>query len=130
MKFGRFRRRRYWASIIGSTLAFIGVCTYGLMFHQANAQSYVEVCEGSYYTAESSSNMTASGEYFDGNDATAAHKTLPFDTWVHVTNLDTGAEGNVRINDRGPYVSGRCIDVSGAMSYLVTGGGSTVELSV
>jgi rare lipoprotein A len=57
---------------------------------------------------------TASGEIYDMNAMTAAHRTLPFDTWLHVENLDTGKSTRVRVNDRGPFVDGRVLDVSRA----------------
>lgn len=57
---------------------------------------------------------TASGEIFDKRAMTAAHPTLPFGTVVEVTNLGNGRSARVRINDRGPYVPGRVIDVSEA----------------
>lgn len=68
---------------------------------------------------------TASGERFDSKDYTAAHRTLPFGTRVLVTNVDTGMSVIVRINDRGPHVRGRIIDISyGAAKYLgITGDG-------
>ena len=55
---------------------------------------------------------TASGEVFDQEAMTAAHRTFAFGTRVRVTNLENGASVVVRINDRGPYVSGRSIDLS------------------
>lgn len=55
---------------------------------------------------------TASGEKFDKNELTAAHPTLPFGTRVRVTNVSTGRSVTVRVNDRGPYVRGRIVDVS------------------
>lgn len=55
---------------------------------------------------------TASGEKFDPNELTAAHPTLPFGTRLRVTNQDTGRSVTVRVNDRGPYVPGRVVDVS------------------
>ena len=55
---------------------------------------------------------TANGETYDMNEATAAHKTLPFETWVRVYSLDTGKQTRVRINDRGPFVEDRIIDLS------------------
>jgi len=58
--------------------------------------------------------MTASGERFDRNALTAAHRTLPFGTRVRVTNHRNGRSVVVRINDRGPYGRGRIIDVSEA----------------
>jgi len=56
--------------------------------------------------------QTASGEKFDGHKLTAAHRTLPFGTRVRVTNLTNGRSVTVRINDRGPFVPGRVVDVS------------------
>lgn len=56
--------------------------------------------------------QTASGEKFDKNELTAAHPTLPFGTKVRVTNVSTGRAVTVRVNDRGPYVRGRIVDVS------------------
>lgn len=50
---------------------------------------------------------------------TAAHKTLPFDTWVEVTNLGNGKKVTVRINDRGPFVNGRIIDLSRAAARRI-----------
>jgi rare lipoprotein A len=55
---------------------------------------------------------TASGERFDPHDLTAAHRTLPFGTRLRVTSLATGRSVTVRVNDRGPFVSGRVLDVS------------------
>ena len=55
---------------------------------------------------------TASGEIFDGSKLTAAHRDLPIGTLVEVTNADTGRTVRVRINDRGPFVRGRIIDLS------------------
>jgi|SRR5215475_110501 len=55
---------------------------------------------------------TASGEIFDKTSLTAAHRTLPFGTRVAVTNLDNGRTVEVRVNDRGPFVAGRLIDLS------------------
>ena len=55
---------------------------------------------------------TANGEKFDGRELTAAHRTLPFVTRERVTNVATGRSVTVRINDRGPYVPGRVVDVS------------------
>ncbi|MBW4482702.1 MAG: septal ring lytic transglycosylase RlpA family protein [Tildeniella torsiva UHER 1998/13D] len=57
---------------------------------------------------------SASGEVFNQNDLTAAHRTLPFGTRVRVTNLSTGQSVVVRINDRGPFGHGRVIDLSAA----------------
>ena len=56
--------------------------------------------------------LTASGEKFDARELTAAHRTLPFGTRLRVTNVATGQSVTVRINDRGPFVPGRVVDVS------------------
>ncbi|MFC1688344.1 septal ring lytic transglycosylase RlpA family protein [Pseudomonadota bacterium] len=68
----------------------------------------------SYYADSLDGNKTASGEPYDKNAMTAAHRTLPFGTQVKVTNLSNQKEVTVRINDRGPHAKGRIIDVSGA----------------
>jgi rare lipoprotein A len=77
--------------------------------------------------------QTASGEKFDKNELTAAHRTLPFGTKVRVTNVATGQSVTVRVNDRGPFVNGRVVDVShGAADKLgITGQGvAKVKLEV
>lgn len=66
----------------------------------------------SWYGREFDGRRTASGERFDMNRLTAAHRTLPFNTRVRVTNLENGRSVEVRINDRGPFVEGRIIDLS------------------
>lgn len=66
-------------------------------------------CKASYYDTGS---RTANGESFNPNGLTAAHKELPFNTQVRVTNLANGKSVVVRINDRGPFVSGRCLDLA------------------
>lgn len=63
----------------------------------------------SFYTEGT---QTASGEKFDTNELTAAHPTLPFGTKLRVTNVATGRSVTVRVNDRGPYVHGRIVDLS------------------
>jgi rare lipoprotein A len=62
---------------------------------------------------------TANGERYDQDDVTAAHKTLPMPSWVEVENLDNGRKLVVRINDRGPFVSGRIIDLSRRSAQLL-----------
>lgn len=68
----------------------------------------------SYYADSLHGNPTASGEPYDKTAMTAAHRTLDFGTQVKVTYLKTGNTVEVRINDRGPYVKERIIDLSGA----------------
>ena len=66
----------------------------------------------SYYGARHQGKRTASGERFDKNSLTAAHRQLPFGTRVRVTNLKNNQSCVVRINDRGPHTRGRLIDLS------------------
>lgn len=73
-----------------------------------------ETGRASYYGFKYQGRPTASGEIFDMNRLTAAHPTLPFGTKVRVTNLENQRSVFVRINDRGPFVQGRVIDVSQA----------------
>ena len=63
--------------------------------------------------------QTANGETYDMEAMTAAHKELPFNTWVRVESLDTGRTVEVRINDRGPFVGGRIIDLSRAAARQI-----------
>ncbi len=84
----------------------------------------------SFYTEEG---QTASGEKFDPHALTAAHRTLPFGTRLHVTNLNTGRSVTVRVNDRGPFVPGRIVDVSYAAAEtlgMVGRGIAKVKLDV
>jgi rare lipoprotein A len=66
----------------------------------------------SYYADEFHGRPTANGETYDMHDLTAAHRTLPFNTRVRVTNLANNKSVVVRINDRGPFVGDRIIDLS------------------
>ncbi|MBI9108643.1 MAG: septal ring lytic transglycosylase RlpA family protein [Spirochaetales bacterium] len=70
--------------------------------------------QASWYGGKFQGRKTANGEIFDTNKLTAAHKTLPFNTMVRVTNLKNDRFVDVRINDRGPFVEGRVIDLSRA----------------
>ena len=72
---------------------------------------YSGSCEASHYWQPQ---PTASGEWFDGTKMTTAHKTLPMGTRLKVTNKANGKSVIVRVNDRGPYIAGRCLDLSKA----------------
>jgi rare lipoprotein A len=73
---------------------------------------YHETGIASWYGPGFDGNLTANGEVYDMNGISAAHKTLPFGTVVRVIDLETGRSIVVRINDRGPFVEGRIIDLS------------------
>ncbi len=77
-----------------------------------NQRYSVEKGIASWYGKDHAGRLTANGETFNPRRLTAAHKTLPFDTIVRVTNLKNNRQVVVRINDRGPYVERRIIDLS------------------
>lgn len=77
-----------------------------------DAQNFVAVGKASWYGPHFHGEDTANGEYFDMYGMTGAHKTLPLPTLVRVTNLDNGRSTLLRVNDRGPFVGDRIIDVS------------------
>ena len=76
--------------------------------------AFTQTGKASWYGGKFQGRQTASGEVFDTEKFTAAHKTLSFDSMVEVTNLKNGLKVVVRINDRGPFVEGRIIDLSRA----------------
>jgi len=85
--------------------------------------------KASWYGPGFQGRLTASGERFDTNDYTAAHKTLPFGSKVVVENLSNGEWLEVRINDRGPFMKGRIIDLSkAAADYLRINGLANVRI--
>jgi rare lipoprotein A len=88
---------------------------------QGGEETQGEIDRGmaSWYGEKFHGRRTASGEPFDMNALTAAHKTLPFGTQVRVRHARTGREVVVRINDRGPHVRGRIIDLSHAAAAAI-----------
>ena len=79
-----------------------------------NWVGYTDSGKASYYAKKFQSKKTASGELYDKARKTAAHKKLPFGTKVKVTNIKNSKSVIVKINDRGPHVKGRIIDLSGS----------------
>ena len=80
----------------------------------SNWLGYTQSGKASYYATKFQSKKTASGELYDNTKKTAAHKKLPFGTKVKVTNIKNRKSIIVKINDRGPFVKGRIIDLSGS----------------
>lgn len=98
--------RKYW-----------GILTLACFFLQSTliAEEIITLeAYASYYGEAFNGRPTSSGEIFDMNQYTAAHKTLPFGTLLEVTNLENGKKVVVRVNDRGPFIANREIDVSKA----------------
>ena len=92
---------------------------------------FVQVGEASWYGPGFQGRKTANGERFNTHEMTAAHKTLPFNTLIKVTNLHNEATVVVRINDRGPFIRGRIIDLSkAAKEEIGMGGLAQVRLEV
>ena len=97
-------------------LRWAAVAAFAMLAGATQADAAAQTGKASYYKH---GHRTASGERFNAGDYTAAHRTLPFGTRVLVTNLDTGISVIVRVNDRGPFVKSRIIDVSyGAAKVL------------
>ncbi len=87
----------------------------GRTYHPIDtARGFRQVGYASWYGPNFHGRRTSSGEVYDMDQMTAAHKILPMNTYVQVTNLKTGQKAVVRINDRGPFVDGRIIDLSRA----------------
>ena len=79
---------------------------------RASARTWLEEGLASYYGPGLEGNRTASGEKLDPQALTAAHRELPFGTCLRVVNMENGRAVQVRVNDRGPFVKGRVLDVS------------------
>jgi peptidoglycan lytic transglycosylase len=84
----------------------------GVSFVPKEQPNYDKVGVASWYGPQFHRRMTSNGEWFDMNDLTAAHATLPLPSYAKVTNLENGRSVVVRINDRGPFVGTRIIDMS------------------
>lgn len=96
----------------------------GTTYTPADINDYDDVGYASWYGEELAGSPTAIGEAFDPDGITAAHKTLPLPSYIEVTALDTGRTILVRVNDRGPMVNDRLIDLSrGAAQQLGLSGG-------
>lgn len=103
------------ALIIGGALPFV-------LYRPAQAGGVRQCGTASHYGVESG-RRTANGEAFPTREATAAHRSLPFGSRVRVTDMRTGRAVMVRINDRGPYIDGRIIDMSPAAARALGMGG-------
>ncbi|GLQ57777.1 septal ring lytic transglycosylase RlpA family protein [Devosia nitrariae] len=100
----------------------------GKTYHpQENPSDYAAAGEASWYGADFHGRRTANGEIFSANAITAAHPTLPLPSYVRVTNQRNGRSLVVRVNDRGPYMPGRIIDLSYRAASMLgyVGNGST-----
>jgi rare lipoprotein A len=123
------------ATLLGAALLLTGCAAGGgaPVAHLQPDGGGGEVGVASYYASRFEGRRTASGERYDPDELTAAHRTLAFGTRVRVTRLDDGRDVVVRINDRGPFVEGRVIDLSYAAAKqidLLQAGVAEVQLDV
>ena len=104
-----------------AVVAMLLSIAYGCATSKAPAQTKPEALHGiaSWYGEEFAGRTTANGEIFDPVQLTAAHRTLPFGTVVDVTNAKTQQTVRVRINDRGPYIGNRVLDLSYAAAQKI-----------
>lgn len=91
----------------------------GIWYYPAEDPYYDQEGIASWYGDPFHGRQTANGEIYDMNDLTAAHKTLPMPVFVRVTNLENGRSLVLRVNDRGPFVANRIIDVSRRAAQLL-----------
>lgn len=99
----------------------------------AKTRDYSETGLASWYGTKFHGNLTSSGEPYDMYKMTAAHKSLPLPSYVSVTNLENNKQIIVKVNDRGPFIDGRIIDLSYAAAHklgIVRNGTAEVEVKV
>jgi rare lipoprotein A len=107
--------RRLSVFLCGATaLLMLTTQSHADLAGRKDAAAFRQVGMASWYGPGFHGRKTASGERFDQNDLTAAHRKLPLGTEVKVTNLENGRSITVEINDRGPYAKGRVLDLSKA----------------
>jgi rare lipoprotein A len=127
--------------LLGASLCIVILWMSTACSHRTRARTlptparigFVETGIASWYGVPYDGRKSASGEIFDMRKMTAAHRTLPFETWIEVTNLGNGKQVSVRINDRGPFVQGRILDLSLAAAQqidMVRPGTARVRLKV
>jgi rare lipoprotein A len=103
----------------------------GQVYTPREQPDYSDTGKASWYGSDFHGRMTANGEIFSANSITGAHPTLPIPSYVRVTNLDNGRSLMVRINDRGPYLHGRVVDLSHRAAELlgyVNAGSTNVQV--
>ena len=106
------KTRTYGLAMVGLASFFLGLSFSPNYANAKNNSPMVQEGTASWYGGKFHGRKTASGERFNTYDLTAAHRTLPMNTLVKVTNLSNGKSVVVRINDRGPYAGKRVIDLS------------------
>jgi len=122
--------------IFGLFLFFIAACSSSVRFSNNDNKIDSETHQtgiASYYADKFEGRSTSNGEIYSHQELTAAHRSLPFGTKVKVTNLGNGKSVVVRINDRGPFVDGRIIDLSKSAAEqidMIRTGTAKVEIEI
>lgn len=126
-------RRHFWKVVIILLVILAALFMAPRLRVPPPAPPEVERGKASFYGGSFDGGLTASGETYDEDSLTGAHRTLPMGTMVKVKNLDNGRETTVRINNRGPHVKGRIIDLSTRAArelHMVDAGVVPVEVIV
>ena len=113
----RFFSIEYWSTT--AVVLLLLFCATGCHGRRGYPGSHVQKGSATWYGNEYHGRRTASGEVFNQNAMTAAHREYPFGTVVKVKNLKNGKTVKVRINDRGPFTKGRIIDLSKAAARKI-----------
>ena len=119
------------ACLVVLVVAIVPACSNVKQKSSENWIGYTETGTASYYAKKHQYKKTASGELYKDNLKTAAHKELPFGSSVKVTNVANGKSVVVTVNDRGPFVRGRIIDLSrSAFSSIASLSSGLVEVRI
>ena len=122
-----------WIRWAGLLLPVFVLVACGFHTSSKTSAAYKQVGMASYYGHKFHGRRTASGERYNEKNLTAAHRSLPFGTRVRVTNVENGKNVTVRINDRGPFVKHRIIDLSFAAAKrigMISKGVVKVEVTI
>ena len=104
--------KKFHFSIISCLIFFLIACNTTKKSYSNTTKNEKLVTVASYYHQKFNGRKTASGEIFNNNKLTAAHRTYPFGTLLKVTNVINGKSVIVKVNDRGPFVKGKGLDLS------------------
>lgn len=107
-------------------IALIIILSFFFPLSSGSVENYPQYGKASWYGGKFHGRKTASGMRFNKHNFTAAHKRLPFGSIIRVTNLKNGKDVYVRVNDRGPYVKGRIVDLSRAAAKALSFNGRGV----
>jgi rare lipoprotein A len=125
------RARRRWTLAVTAALLSACATTKVAVKPSGDWSTFKQTGEASWYGPTFHGKTTANGERYNMLRLTAAHKQLPFNTLVRVTNLANGKSATVRINDRGPFLKGRILDLSyGAAQALGANGPGVIRVRI